>query len=259
MADDASLDRPEPATPAPGTRRYPYVLLALFAVALAASAIKPWDFKNWLMENALTGAFVVVLVLSRRRLPLSNVSYTLIFLYMCLHVVGSHYSYSRVPIGIAVSEMLGWQRNHYDRLVHFAFGLLLAYPIREMFLRVVGVRGFWGYYLPLDVTMSFSMLYELIEWGAAAAFGGELGMAYLGTQGDEWDAHRDMALATVGAVISMSVVAFINWRFDRDFADEFRRSLEVKGRRPLGEFRLRELMAEDAARDKAPAAHDPHK
>lgn len=255
MSHDASLNRPEPATPAPAGRRYPYVLLALFVVALAVSAIKPWDFKNWLMENALTGAFVLLLVLSRRRLPLSNVSYTLIFLYMCLHIVGSHYSYSRVPIGVAVSEMMGWQRNHYDRLVHFAFGLLLAYPIREVFLRVVGVRGFWGYYLPLDVTMSFSMLYELIEWGAAAAFGGELGMAYLGTQGDEWDAHKDMALATVGAVISMSVVAVINWRFDRDFADEFRRSLAVKGKRPLGEFRLRELMA-GSNEDGGPARGD---
>ena len=238
----SSQDPLGPAAPARG-RRYPYVLLALFAVALGLSAINPWDFKNWLMENALTGAFVLVLVMSRRRLPLSDVSYTLIFLYLCLHVVGSHYSYSRVPFGVAATEFFGWQRNHYDRLVHFAFGLLLAYPIREMFVRVAGARGFWGYYLPLDVTMSFSMLYELIEWGAATAFGGDLGAAYLGTQGDEWDAHRDMAFATVGAVISMCVVALINWKYDRDFADEFRQSLAVKGKRPLGEFRLRELMS----------------
>ena len=243
------------AVPTRGRRRYPYVLLALFLVALGVSAIKPWDVKNWLMENALTGVFVLLLVLSRRRLPLSNVSYTLIFVFLSLHVIGSHYSYSRVPYdgwfralsgGRGFDDVFGWRRNHFDRVVHFAFGLLLAYPIRELFLRVVGVRGFWGYYLPLDVTMSFSMVYELVEWGAAFAFGGELGMAYLGTQGDEWDAHRDMALATVGAVIAMSVVAFINWKYDRDFADEFRQSLAVKRSEPLGEVRLREMMAEGA-------------
>jgi putative membrane protein len=169
------------------------------------------------------------------------VSYTLIFVYLCFHVVGSHYSYSRVPIAMRITDALDWQRNHYDRFVHLLFGLLLAYPIREMFLRVAGVRGFWGYYLPLDVTMSFSMLYELVEWAAASAFGGELGAAYLGTQGDEWDAHKDMLLATIGAVIAMGVVALINWKYDRSFGEEMRESLSVKGKAPLGEVRLREL------------------
>ena len=122
------------------------------------------------------------------------------------------------------------------------FGLLLGYPIRELFCRVAGARGFWGYYLPLDLTMSFSMLYELIEWAAAELFGGDLGQAYLGTQGDIWDAHKDMALATLGALITMSVVALINWKFDKSFGDELRRSLEVKELTPLGEVRLREMM-----------------
>jgi putative membrane protein len=238
---DAPLQRTEPAIPAPGTRRYPYALLALFAVTFIAGAIKPWDFKDWLLENALTIVFVALLVFARKRLPLSNVSYTLIFLYLCLHTVGAHYTYSRVPIGDALSEMFGWKRNHYDRIVHFAFGLLMAYPIREAFLRVVGVRGFWGYYLPLDVTISFSTFYELIEWGAAVVLGGELGQAYLGTQGDEWDAHKDVALATVGAVISMAVVVLINWKFDRHFGNELRESLAVKNPQPLGEVRWREL------------------
>ena len=94
--------------------------------------------------------------------------------------------------------------------MHFAYGLLLAYPIREVFLRIANVRGFWGYFLPLDLTMSTSMLFELIEWGAVLVVGGELGQAYLGTQGDEWDAHKDMALASLGALISMGVTAGIN-------------------------------------------------
>jgi putative membrane protein len=228
---------------------WPGRLLVAFLVFWAALAWHVPDRKTWMLENTLTVGFVAALVLTRRRFPLSNVSYVLIFAYLCLHTVGGHYTYSNVPydrwfaavFGRTLNSLLGFQRNQYDRLVHFCFGFLLAYPIRELFLRVAAVRGFWGYYLPLDVTMSFSMLYELIEWGAATAFGGDVGQAYLGTQGDVWDSHKDMALATLGAAITMAIVALINWRYDRDFADEFRRSLSVKDARPLGEVRLREM------------------
>ena len=238
---DTELKSVDTATPAPAPRRYPYVLLALFAGVVVVSAIKPKDLKTWLLEMALVAAYVALLVFTRKRLPLSNVSYTLIFVFLCLHAVGAHYTYSEVPIGNALKRSLGLSRNHYDRFIHFAFGLLLAYSVRELFLRVANVRGFWGYFLPLDVTMSFSMLYELIEWAAAVVFGGNTGHAYVGAQGDQWDAHKDMALATLGAVISMLVVALINWKFDRRFGDEMRESLRVKGEEPLGEVRLREL------------------
>jgi putative membrane protein len=115
--------------------------------------------------------------------------------------------------GRSVSGFFGWERNHYDRLVHFSYGFLLAYPIREALIRLAGVRGLWGYYLPLAVTSSTSADYELIEWGAALVFGGDLGVAYLGTQGDVWDAQRDMALAAFGAFLSMILLAIRNaWR-----------------------------------------------
>jgi putative membrane protein len=104
-----------------------------------------------------------------------------------------------------------------------------------MFLRIGNVRGFWGYFLPLDLTMSTSMLYELIEWGAAEVFGGELGAAYLGTQGDVWDAHKDMALAALGALIAMCITALINRSMQRDFAQEWAESIRVKRKSPLGE------------------------
>ena len=143
--------------------------------------------------------------------------------------------------GRTLSSVTGWDRNHFDRLVHFLYGLLLAYPAREVFLRVADVRGFWGYYLPLDVVMATSMLYELIEWGAAMLFGGDLGVAYLGTQGDPWDAQKDMALATAGAIIAMLITAAINWRYQRDFARQWADSLRVKRSRPLGEDELARL------------------
>jgi putative membrane protein len=125
-------------------------------------------------------------------------------------------------------------------MVHFSFGLLMAYPVRELFVRVARVRGFWAYYLPLDVVMSFSMIYELIEWAIAVFVGGDVGQSYLGTQGDEWDAHKDMALATLGGIITISITALVNRRYDRDFATEFAESLRSDGG-PLGEVRLREM------------------
>jgi putative membrane protein len=189
------------------------------------------------------------LVITYRRFPFSNISYSLIFTFLCLHTIGAHYTYSLVPyndwtqklFGSPLNSWFGFQRNHFDRLVHFCFGFLLAYPIREMFLRVAGARGFWGYYLPLDLTMSFSMLYELVEWAAAVRLGGDLRTAYVGTQGDPWDAQKDMALATLGALISMCIVAFINWKFDRNFGAELRRSFSNDSTGPLGEMKLREL------------------
>jgi putative membrane protein len=146
--------------------------------------------------------------------------------------------------GTTLNSLLGWERNNFDRVVHFCYGLLLAYPIREVFLRVADVRGFWGYFLPLDLTMSTSMMFELFEWVAAELFGGELGQAYLGTQGDIWDAHKDMALASVGALIAMLVTAAINRALQHDFAREWVESLRVKHPRPLGEDEIARMLEE---------------
>jgi len=232
--------------------QYARWLLGLYWLQWLVWAYRPPFFQEWLLENVLPLLFVGLLIVTHRRFPLSNISYSLIFVFMCLHTVGAHYTYSLVPyhrwsqdlLGLGINDLAGFQRNHYDRLVHFSFGLLLAYPIREVFVRIAGVRGFWGYYLPLDLTMSFSMLYELIEWWVALVFAGDIGQAYLGTQGDVWDAHKDMALATTGAVISMSIVSFINWKYDRKFGEEWWQSLAVKETRPLGEVKLHDMIEE---------------
>jgi putative membrane protein len=191
------------------------VPLGVFWVLLA---IHPHDRQDWLLENALTTLAVIGLAATWRRFPLQRASYAMIAIFLALHTLGAHYTYAEVPYddwarslsGTGLNERVGWDRNNFDRVVHFAYGLLLATPIREVFLRVAKVRGFWSYFLPLDLTMSTSMLYELIEWVAATWFGGDLGMAYLGTQGDVWDAHKDMALASVGALLCMLVTAALN-------------------------------------------------
>lgn len=226
-----------------GRRRYALTLLWTFLVFAAVLGVAPLKRADWLLENALVLLILTVLVLTYRKFPFSRISYTLIFVFSCLHEVGSHYTYSLVPYdawcealaGFSPGEDWGWQRNHFDRVVHFFYGLLIAYPIREIFLRIADVRGFWGYFLPLDLTMSSSLVYEFIEWGASGVFGGELGMDYLGTQGDVWDAHKDVALAALGAILAMAIAATINFRLQRDFAREWIESLRVKHPLPLGE------------------------
>lgn len=208
----------------------------LLAIEFVALGIAPHDRKDWLLENVLVVVFVGAMFASYRKLTLSRTAYTLIFLFLALHLVGAHYTYSQVPYdrwfasltGRSLNGLLNWERNNFDRVVHFAYGLLLAYPIREIFQRVIRLRGFWSYFFPLDIAMSTSMLYELIEWAAASFFGGELGQAYLGTQGDVWDAHKDMALASLGALIAMLITAGVNLRSQRDFAAEWNESLRVK-------------------------------
>ena len=215
-------------------KTYLWVLGVVYLAWWILMAIKPHDFSDWLLENVLVFLAAALLIFTYKSFPLSLVSYTCIFIFMMLHALGAHYTYAKVPYDQWFPIFEGG-RNHFDRLVHFSYGLLLAYPIREMFLRIGNVRGFWGYFLPLDLTMSTSMLYELIEWAAAEVLGGDLGAAYLGTQGDVWDAHKDMALASLGALIAMVVAALINRHMQRDFAREWAESIRVKRKKPLGE------------------------
>jgi putative membrane protein len=215
-------------------KTYLRTLLVIYAIWWIALAIAPLDRADWITENVLVVFGAALLGFTYKPFPLSRISYTCIFVFMMFHTLGAHYTYAKVPYQEWLPFLAGG-RNHFDRLVHFLYGLLLAYPIREMFLRIGNVRGFWGYFLPLDLTMSTSMLYELIEWGAAVVLGGDLGAAYLGTQGDIWDAQKDMALASLGALIAMTITYFINRNMQRDFAAEWAESIRVKRRRPIGE------------------------
>lgn len=229
--------------------RYVLALGGLFLALAIPLGIAPWHRADWVLENVLVVLAIGALFATWRKWPLSRISYTLVFLFLCVHEVGAHYTYSEVPYdawwrsltGRSLNELFGWERNHFDRLVHFLYGFLLVYPLREIFLRIADVRGFWANFLPLDFTMSTSMIYELVEWAAAEFFGGELGAAYLGTQGDIWDAHKDMALASLGAMLAMTVTALIVRRHHRDFAREWAESLRVKSPAPLGEEALARL------------------
>lgn len=184
-------------------------LLASYAVVWAVTAIEPVYPADWLLENILVAAAIPAFILTYRRFPLSDVSYLTITLFLMLHAVGAHYTYAEVPLGDWARGAFGFERNHFDRLVHFSFGLLMAYPIREVFLRLVKAKGFWTYYFPLDVTLAFSAVYEIIEMVVAMIVSPGAGDAYLGTQGDPFDGIKDMAMAFLGAIVCMAVVAAV--------------------------------------------------
>jgi len=222
--------------------RYQKFLIAVFAAVWVWAAINPSYRHDWLLENYLIFIFVPVILLVSRWFRLSNLSYTLITLFLCMHVVGSHYTYAEVPFGYTLQHWFGSGRNMYDRLVHFSFGLLLAYPLREMFHRVARVRIMWGLWLPVELVLAFSAIYEIIEWLVAARVDPAAGLAFLGAQGDIWDAQKDMLAAGIGAMVAMFIVLLVRWALDRHFLRDARQSVNIrKDDRPLGEVEFRRL------------------
>lgn len=224
--------------------KYKFFLLAVFACVWAWSAYHPLFPHDWLLENYLVFAWVPVIIITGRYFRLSNVSYTLITIFMCLHLIGAHYTYAEVPFGETLKDWFNADRNMYDRLVHFSYGFLLAYPIREVFVRLARARGFWSYFFPVDITFAFSAVYEIIEWRSAANVAPELGLAFLGSQGDVWDAQKDMMLAGIGSIITMLIVFAIKAYFDRKGTfKELRESFTIQHQdSPLGEEALAKLI-----------------
>lgn len=183
----------------------------LFATFWIYTGLTTPDLKNWLLENTLTLSLIIFLIAFYNIFRFSDTSYTLIFLFLLLHVYGSQYQYAENPFGEWLKASLNLSRNHYDRLVHFGFGLLLAYPIHEVLASGFKVKQLYSYILPVEFTVSLGALYELVEWVVAdiAFKGSEQGLDYLGAQGDIWDAQKDMALALLGAAIAMTIAFLV--------------------------------------------------
>jgi putative membrane protein len=195
------------------------VLMTWYVLLWGAMAISPADWQNWMLASLIPALVVGALVAGRRAFPLSSVSYLMIGAFLTLHTFGAHYTYARMPLGDELALLLGGSRNDYDRIVHFAFGLLLASPIRDTFARVANVRGFLLYYLPVMTIVGLSGLWEILESWVAQIVSPELGAAYLGSQGDIWDAQKDMAAALYGALIWVALSAWARRRNTDSVAD----------------------------------------
>ena len=215
----AGLSPPMRLTPTARTRgvlgllarlRYRHWLLAIMVILLPASCIDAASMTQIFLQHTLTVLLLAALIVTGIRHPLDNTSYTLLFIYLLLHLLGAHYLYSGVPyddwaarlLGFRLSDALGWQRNHYDRLVHLCFGLLLFHPAREATGRLMKLDRGWSAFVAVLVIISFSAVYEHMEWVVSLVFAPETADSYNGQQGDIWDAQKDSALAMAGAIFS---------------------------------------------------------
>jgi putative membrane protein len=190
-----------------GENRFTQGLALAYLAVFAWSAIAPKYPGDWWLEMLLAFVFMTVLVATHRRFAFSNFSALLIAIFLALHTYGAHYTYAESTFGDWLKDALSLSRNHYDRIVHFGFGLLMAYPLHELARRVLHLRGGWSFALPWLVALALSGGYEIVEGWTARIVSPELGTAYLGTQGDEWDAQKDMSLANSGSLIALALTA----------------------------------------------------
>src|SRR3989344_2930439 len=186
------------------TYTVPLLLLALYGVVFAVCAIAPYDRAVWWAENIPGLAIVTLLALISRHFRFSNPSYALMAIFIILHTIGGHYTFERVPFG-AVSGFYGFERNHFDRVAHFAVGLY-AYPIAEFLFvkRLVHARWIIALF-PLFAIATVAGAYEIIEWQYALNSDPAAGIAGLGSQGDIWDAQKDILADTLGALLAIGL------------------------------------------------------
>ncbi|WP_439639837.1 DUF2238 domain-containing protein [Nevskia sp.] len=198
--------------PDPGFR---LLLLLPVLVALAASAIDPYDRLTWLMEVLPVLLVLPLLAATGQRFPLSRLLYALIAVHALILIGGGAYTYARMPLGEWAKAAFELQRNPYDKLGHLAQGLVPALAVRELLLRhrLVADRVLAAA-LAVCVAMAISAVYELIEWAAALALG-QGAEEFLGTQGDPWDTQSDMFMALIGSSLAVTVLA--RWH-DRSMA-----------------------------------------
>jgi putative membrane protein len=197
--------------------RFLQILAGSYVVLWILLAIHPLDRQDWFLENILVFVTVAVIVATYRWFRFSNLSYALITIFLAVHAIGAHYTYAKVPAGFWLRDWLHLSRNHYDRIIHFGFGFLLLYSLRELLQRAAGARETWATWLAVAALAALSTFFEILEAIIAQMVRPDLGTAYLGTQGDIWDAQKDMAAAFWGAVL-MAVVLTLRRQIHRSSA-----------------------------------------
>ncbi|MGD9641442.1 MAG: DUF2238 domain-containing protein [Elusimicrobiales bacterium] len=184
--------------------KLPHILFGAYLVWFAALAVNPYSREVWFAENLPMVLIVAALAATYRRFAFSNTSYVMMSVLLFLHTAGGHYTFERVPFG-AVTDLFGFTRNHFDRIAHFSVGFY-AYPIAEFifrkgYTRSKGLLAFTG----VTAIFTVAAVYEIVEWWYAAAADPAAGLAFLGSQGDIWDAQRDMLADGLGAICASAL------------------------------------------------------
>ena len=195
---------------------YPHGLALVFVLFFTWLGIAPVSREVWIAEVIPVVIIFMALVFTFRRFRFSNMAYTLMAVWMFWHTVGGHYTFANVPFGW-FSDLLGSDRNHFDRIGHFTIGFY-AFAMCEWLLRKDQCRLILGMVFSLFFVMSIAAGYEIIEWWYAVAEGGEAGIEFLGSQGDIWDAQKDMLADTLGAITSLVLYCWVRPDKDRSAA-----------------------------------------
>lgn len=183
--------------------RFPLMLAACFVVFFVLLGIAPASRQVWWAENIPVMAMFLLLVATSRRFRYSDLAYAMMAVWLFLHTIGGHYTFAAVPFGF-VTDLFGFSRNHFDRVAHFSVGFY-AYPLAELLLRKRLARPAVALLFGLTTIMAVACAYEIIEWIYAVTEGGEAGVEFLGSQGDVWDAQKDMLADTLGAFFALAV------------------------------------------------------
>lgn len=204
-----------PARPLPADfDRLPIALLVLLTVICLATVYDPPAGRfSWLLEVGPGLAGVAVLIGTYRRAKMSRIVYVFVFLHMLILIYGGIYTYAETPLGNWARDTFELSRNHYDRVGHVALGFFPSLIIREVLLRNTPlVRDGWLVFLVLSVVLAIGAFWELIEWWTTLIVASDVGDAFLGSQGDVWDAQWDMFLALVGGAIALALLSKVHDR-----------------------------------------------
>ena len=194
--------------------RMPLVLLSVVVVVCIATVANPPAGRiSWLLEVGPGLAGIIVLIVLYKRFPMSHMVYVFVFIHIFILIYGGYYTYAETPLGNWAKEAFGFSRNHYDRVGHIALGVFPAFIIREVLLRKTPLqRGGWLYFIIISIVLAVAAFWELLEWWVALLAASDVGTAFLGSQGDIWDAQWDMLLALVGAMVVLPILSGLHDR-----------------------------------------------
>lgn len=196
------------------------LLIVLFFAGLILSAIHPHDYFTWLLEVFPAIIGFIILLLTFKKFTFSYLSYVFILIHCYILFIGGHYTYAEVPLFDLIKEAFDQSRNNYDKVGHFAQGFVPAIIVREVFIRKQIVKpGNWLPVLTVALCVSFSVLYEFLEWLVAIA-SGQSAEAFLGTQGYVWDTQSDMLYAMIGASCAVLLLSGVHNRQIRKMQSE---------------------------------------
>ena len=194
--------------------KYPFVLLIIVLTFCVWSGISPKDTRlTWILETLPFFIALPVMLLTYRRFPLTDLTYTLIAIHAMILMLGGHYSYAKVPLGFWMENWFGWTRNNYDKIGHFMQGFAPTIYVREIVARTSPLKhGKWLGFISVAVPLAFSALYEIIEWLASLSNPADT-EAFLGTQGYIWDTQTDMFLCLIGSIVSIVLLTRLHNKY----------------------------------------------